>query len=109
MKINLNVGSWALSHSLHDWINDGLMAIYFFLIGLEIKREMVEGELSNIKVAILHILAAIWGMIFPALIYFVINYDSSGVGGWGIPMATDIAFAISVFWVKEFLPHYLHL
>jgi len=95
MKINFNVGSWAISHSLHDWINDGLMAIYFFLIGLEIKREMVEGELSDIKVAILPILAAIGGMIFPALIYLGINYDSSGAKGWGIPMATDIAFAIS--------------
>jgi NhaA family Na+:H+ antiporter len=95
MKIDLNVGSWALSHSLHHWINDGLMAIFFFIIGLEIKREILAGELSNMKVAILPILAAIGGMVFPALIYLGINYDSAGASGWGIPMATDIAFAIS--------------
>ncbi|MGK0255495.1 MAG: NhaA family Na+:H+ antiporter [Arcobacteraceae bacterium] len=95
MKIDLNIGSWALSHSLHHWINDGLMAIFFFIIGLEIKREILSGELSNIKDAILPILAAIGGMVFPALIYFYINYGTAGVNGWGIPMATDIAFAIS--------------
>jgi NhaA family Na+:H+ antiporter len=95
MKIDFNVGSWELSHSLHHWINDGLMGIFFFIIGLEIKREILVGELSNIKVAMLPILAAIGGMVFPALIYLAINYDAAGVGGWGIPMATDIAFAIS--------------
>ena len=95
MKIDFNVGSWELSHSLHHWINDGLMAIFFFIIGLEIKGEILDGELSNIKVAILPILAAVGGMIFPALIYLSINYGSAGEGGWGIPMATDIAFAIS--------------
>ena len=71
------------------------MAIFFFILGLEIKREILEGELSNIKVAILPILAAVGGMIFPALIYLSINYGTPGAGGWGIPMATDIAFAIS--------------
>jgi len=95
MKIDFNVGSWALSHSLHHWINDGLMAIFFFIIGLEIKREILAGELSNIKVAILPILAAIGGMVFPALIYFYVNYGTESMAGWGIPMATDIAFAIS--------------
>lgn len=94
-NIELNVGSWELSHSIHHWINDGLMAIFFFIIGLEIKREILAGELSNIKVAILPILSAIGGMIFPALIYLSINHGSEGAGGWGIPMATDIAFAIS--------------
>ncbi len=94
-KIDLTVGSWALSHTIHHWINDGLMAIFFFIIGLEIKREVLVGELSNIKVAILPILAAIGGMILPALIYASINYGGDGAGGWGIPMATDIAFAIS--------------
>ena len=94
-KIDLNVGSWELSHSIHHWINDGLMAIFFFIIGLEIKREVLVGELSNIKVAILPILAAIGGMVFPALIYLSITYGTDGAGGWGIPMATDIAFAIS--------------
>ena len=95
MNIDFNVGSWALSHSLHHWINDGLMAIFFFLIGLEIKSEITAGELSNLKVAILPILAAIGGMVFPALIYTSLNYGTAGSAGWGIPMATDIAFAIS--------------
>jgi NhaA family Na+:H+ antiporter len=95
-KIDLKVGSWEISHSIHHWINDGLMAIFFFIIGLEIKREVLAGELSNIKVAILPILSAIGGMILPAFIFFVINYGKEGVSGWGIPMATDIAFAISV-------------
>jgi len=94
-RIDLNIGSWQLSHSIHHWINDGLMGIFFFVIGLEIKREILVGELSNIKVAILPILAAIGGMLFPALIYFSINSGGEGASGWGIPMATDIAFAIS--------------
>lgn len=95
-KIDFNVGEWKLSHTLHHWINDGLMAIFFFMIGLEIKREILVGELSNIKVAILPILAAIGGMVVPALIYTFINNGGEGANGWGIPMATDIAFAISV-------------
>jgi NhaA family Na+:H+ antiporter len=94
-KVDLTIGSWALSNTIHHWINDGLMAIFFFIIGLEIKREILVGELSNIKVAILPILAAIGGMIFPALIYLAINTGTQGANGWGIPMATDIAFAIS--------------
>ena len=95
INIDLKVGNWELSHSIHHWINDGLMAIFFFIIGLEIKREVLVGELSNIKVAILPILAAIGGMLFPALIFLAINSGDVGASGWGIPMATDIAFAIS--------------
>ncbi|MCD6173094.1 MAG: Na+/H+ antiporter NhaA [Sulfurimonas sp.] len=94
-KVDLSVGSWHLEHTIHHWINDGLMAIFFFIIGLEIKREILVGELSNIKVAILPILAAIGGMVLPALIYYSINAGGEGAVGWGIPMATDIAFAIS--------------
>ncbi len=94
-EVELSVGSWHLEHSIHHWINDGLMAIFFFIIGLEIKREILVGELSNIKVAILPILAAIGGMVLPALIYLAVNAGGEGAGGWGIPMATDIAFAIS--------------
>ncbi|MEN8303921.1 MAG: Na+/H+ antiporter NhaA [Campylobacterota bacterium] len=93
--VDLCIGGWTLSHNVHHWINDGLMATFFFMIGLEIKREVLVGELSNLKVAILPILSAIGGMVLPALIYLAINYDGEGIGGWGIPMATDIAFAIS--------------
>jgi len=93
--VNLTVGSWQLSHNIHHWINDGLMAIFFFMIGLEIKREVLVGELSNIKVAMLPIVSAIGGMLLPALIYLSINSGGEGASGWGIPMATDIAFAIS--------------
>ena len=95
VNIDFNVGSWALSHSLHHWINDGLMAIFFFLFCLEIIREITAGELSNLKVAMLPILAAIGGMVFPAVIYLYFNTGAQGANGWGIPMATDIAFAIS--------------
>jgi len=94
-KIALSVGEWSLSHSMHHWINDALMAIFFFMIGLEIKREVSVGELSDLKIAILPILAALGGMAMPALIYMGINAGSPGEAGWGIPMATDIAFAIS--------------
>jgi len=93
--IEFNVGDWKLSHSLHHWINDGLMAIFFFMVGLEIKREILVGELSNIKVAMLPILSAIGGMILPALVYLSFNINLGSANGWGIPMATDIAFAIS--------------
>ena len=95
-KIDLSIGSWELSHTLHHWINDGLMSIFFFIIGLEIKREISVGELANMKVAMLPILSAIGGMVFPALIYLSITSGIGGSNGWGIPMATDIAFAISV-------------
>ncbi len=94
-EIEFKVGTWHLSHTIHHWINDGLMTIFFFMIGLEIKREILVGELSNIKVAILPILAAIGGMAVPAMIYAMINSGTDGASGWGIPMATDIAFAIS--------------
>ena len=94
-KIELDIGSLQIKNSIHHWINDGLMAIFFFMIGLEIKREILVGELSNIKVAILPILAALGGMLVPALIFMSINAGDIGAKGWGIPMATDIAFAIS--------------
>ncbi|MBO7203283.1 MAG: Na+/H+ antiporter NhaA [Paludibacteraceae bacterium] len=83
-------------HSLSHWINDGLMAIFFLMIGLELERELYTGELSNPKNALLPIIAAIGGMLVPAGIYFVLNYDSEFSHGFGIPMATDIAFAIGI-------------
>ena len=95
-KIDFSIGSWSLSHSIHHWINDGLMAIFFFIVGLEIKREILIGELSTFKDAILPIVSAIGGMVLPAIIYLSINHSTPGAEGWGIPMATDIAFAISV-------------
>ncbi|MDH4945250.1 Na+/H+ antiporter NhaA [Sulfurimonas sp. C5] len=95
LKISFNVSDWKLSHTIHHWINDGLMAIFFFLIGLEIKRNILVGELSNVRVAILPILAALGGMVVPAAIYIYVNSGLDSQNGWGIPMATDIAFAIS--------------
>ena len=85
-----------LNYSVSMWINDGLMAIFFLLVGLEIKREIVEGELSTPKKAILPIIAAMGGAIMPALIYSFFNSGMETVSGWGIPMATDIAFALAV-------------
>lgn len=84
------------NHSFAHWINDGLMAIFFLLIGLELKREIFVGELSNIKKAILPIFAALGGMLVPAFIFFIINKGSETVNGFGIPMATDIAFAVAI-------------
>jgi NhaA family Na+:H+ antiporter len=85
-----------LNYSVLLWINDGLMAIFFLMVGLEIKRELVEGELSSIKQASLPIIAALGGMLVPALIYTLIDNSTETGHGWGIPMATDIAFAIAI-------------
>jgi len=83
-----------LSKTLHHWINDGLMALFFFVIGLELKREILVGELANIKLAMLPIIAAVGGMLVPVLIYISINPEGTALQGWGVPMATDIAFAL---------------
>ncbi len=85
-----------LNYSLSVWINDGLMAIFFLLVGLEIKREIVEGELSSFKNASLPIFAAIGGMVVPALIFFLFNQGTDYIKGWAIPMATDIAFSLAI-------------
>ena len=98
--------------SIHHWINDGLMAIFFLVIGLEIKRELVSGELSNFRSAILPIAAAIGGAVVPAAIFLLFNSGSEFENGWGITMATDIAFAVGILtilgsriplWAKVFL------
>ncbi len=95
-QFGFQFGSLSISYSISAWINDGLMAIFFLLVGLEIKRELLEGELSNVKKASLPVLAAVGGMVVPALIYFFFNQGSETASGWGIPMATDIAFALAI-------------
>lgn len=92
-------GKSYLEYSLHHWINDGLMAVFFFVVGLELKREIVGGELSNPRKALLPIGAAIGGMLVPAIVYFVLNPSGEAQNGWGIPMATDIAFALGVLYL----------
>lgn len=92
-------GKSYLEYSIHHWINDGLMAVFFFVVGLELKREIVGGELSNPRKALLPIGAAIGGMLVPAIIYFVLNPTGEAQNGWGIPMATDIAFALGVLYL----------
>lgn len=96
IEIGKNFGSVELRYPILLWINDGLMAIFFLLVGLEIKRELVEGELSSIKQAILPIVAALGGVLFPALIFHSFNHGLETDRGWAIPMATDIAFAIAI-------------
>lgn len=96
-NMTISIGSFCLDMSLEQWINDALMAIFFFVVGLEIKREMMVGELSSFKHAALPILAAVGGMVVPAIIYACFNYNNpDSISGWGIPMATDIAFALGV-------------
>jgi NhaA family Na+:H+ antiporter len=92
-------GKSYLEFTIHHWINDGLMAIFFFVVGLELKREISGGELSNPRKALLPIAAALGGMIVPALIYFSLNSTGDVHKGWGIPMATDIAFALGVLYL----------
>jgi NhaA family Na+:H+ antiporter len=93
-EIGISMGGAAFSLSIHHWINELLMAAFFFIMGLELKRELLVGELSSFKQALLPIMAAIGGMVVPALFYVAVNASTPGVSGWGIPMATDIAFAI---------------
>ena len=87
-----------LYYSLHHWINDGLMSMFFFVVGLELKREFIGGELSDPRNTILPIGAAVAGMLVPALIYTLLNAGTSAAGGWGIPMATDIAFSLAIIY-----------
>jgi len=92
--ISIGVGDWALKMTLQHWVNDALMVLFFFVVGLELKREFLVGELANPRNATMPIAAAIGGMVVPALIYFAINPSGDAALGWGVPMATDIAFAV---------------
>ena len=93
----IGINNFGLKLSVHHWINDLLMAIFFFFVTLEIKREFIQGELSNLKKAMLPIIAAVGGMIVPALFYILINYDNpETLNGWAIPSATDIAFSLGI-------------
>ncbi|MEH6649620.1 MAG: Na+/H+ antiporter NhaA [Motiliproteus sp.] len=94
--LSIGAGGWILEKSLQHWINDGLMALFFFVVGLELKREILVGELAELRHAVLPIAAAIGGMLVPALMYVAFSSNGEALRGWGIPMATDIAFAIGV-------------
>jgi NhaA family Na+:H+ antiporter len=94
--LGVNFGDWSFKLTLSYWIKDGLMAIFFFVVGLEIKREIVVGELSSLDKAMLPVCAAVGGAVVPAAIYALLNTSGEASAGWGIPMATDIAFALGV-------------
>jgi NhaA family Na+:H+ antiporter len=92
----IGIGEWTMERSLHFWINDLFMAVFFLVVGLEIKREIVDGALSDVKRAALPVAAAVGGMLVPATIYAATNVSGPGGEGWGVPMATDIAFAVGM-------------
>jgi NhaA family Na+:H+ antiporter len=95
-ELTFSIGTYEIHHSLLYWVNDGLMVIFFFVVGLEIKRELTTGELSNPRRALGPIMAASGGMAVPAVLYLTLNFGGPGESGWGIPMATDIAFMLGV-------------
>lgn len=97
LPMSIHIGALQLSKPMLLWVNDGFMTIFFLLIGLEIKRELLEGELNSIKKASLPAIAALGGMVIPALIYLYFNHgDSVAMRGWAIPVATDIAFSLGI-------------
>ena len=93
-EIRFAVGGFELAYPLWYWVNDGLMPIFFFVIGLEIKRELVIGELSDPKKVVLPVAAAVGGVVVPVVIYLTFQYGQAGQNGWAVPMATDIAFVV---------------
>ncbi|MEE9561981.1 MAG: Na+/H+ antiporter NhaA, partial [Thermoanaerobaculia bacterium] len=94
--LGISWGEHTFRLSLQHWVNDALMVVFFFVVGLEIKREMVLGQLSSFRQSVLPVAAAIGGMIVPAAIYIAFNAGGAGADGWGVPMATDIAFALGI-------------
>lgn len=97
MPMEIRVGPLHIDKTLHHWINDGLMAIFFLMVGLEVKREILDGHLSSIGKVALPAIAAVGGMLFPALVYIYFNHgDPVAMRGWAIPTATDIAFALGI-------------
>lgn len=98
-EIYIGINEMVIRKNLLHWINDGLMSMFFFLVGLELKREVLQGELASWRRSLLPIGAAIGGMVFPALIYFYFNGGLPSISGWGIPMATDIAFALGILYL----------
>ncbi|MGC8604306.1 MAG: Na+/H+ antiporter NhaA, partial [Desulfomonilaceae bacterium] len=97
LSFEVRIGVYSLNKPLHFWINDGLMTFFFFVVGLEIKREILIGELASLKRASLPLFGALGGMIAPAVIYYLLNWKSPTKTGWAIPMATDIAFTMAAF------------
>ncbi len=95
-SLGFNVGDFRFEKSLHFWVNDGLMTVFFFVVGLEIKREMMTGELRTVKQAALPVIAAVGGMLVPAGVYLAFGHTGAAGKGWGVPMATDIAFVVGV-------------
>lgn len=95
-ELRLGVGGWSFARDLRWWVDDGAMTLFFFLVGLEIRRELHAGELSELRRAVLPLAAALGGMALPAAIYAALNHGHAGAAGWGVPMATDIAFALGV-------------
>ncbi|MEE4356182.1 MAG: Na+/H+ antiporter NhaA [Desulfococcaceae bacterium] len=96
LPLTIQIGTYAIAMNLQHWINDGLMSVFFFVVALEIKRELIHGDLSEARRAALPVAAALGGMILPAGLYLILNAGGKGVAGWGIPMATDIAFTIAI-------------
>ncbi|MBP6704852.1 MAG: Na+/H+ antiporter NhaA [Vicinamibacteria bacterium] len=96
IPVSFQIGAFSVAMDLQHWINDGLMAIFFFVVALEIKRELISGDLSDKRKAALPVAAALGGMIVPAGLYLALNFGGAGALGWGIPMATDIAFAVAI-------------